>query len=163
MFLELNGESKPGIIVEGPGPKMVQGGLEISNFFLPIVGCDLIRYESGGSYNNDQFMILNQISFFRNEEGGLILAPSKDYDDFALVIVQLCDSRSHVLPKFAGPEFVQRIEFDEGDLSDIFILIIKKNCSSTLFSFNSKEEVLEYTFHYDYKSFEVGFKVKKMQ
>jgi len=152
----------PGILVENECPVKIGDEIISANFFLPFVNCDIIKYDQYGSYNSDQFMVLNHVSLFKSEKGGIVLAPSGVHDDYVLLFCEICDSKSQVIPKYGGPELLHRIEFDEGIESNLFMLVLRKDTAQTVFSFNSNDDVLEYSFLFDYNASEVGMKCRKL-
>jgi len=161
IYFPIDGQNLPGILVEGPHELSKQKAV-FSNYFMPFLGCELLDYHEGNSYNNDQFSVLNHVGVFKTEEGGLVFAPSSDYNDYAFVFVQLLDCKSFVVTIHSGPSMIKRIEFDDGIFSDVFMMVLKKNTTSVIYSFTSKGEVLEYSYLYDYEVGEVGFKVRKV-
>lgn len=151
----------PGILVESDFAVRDGDGIISTNFFLPFINCDILRYDEYGSHNYDQFMVLNHVSLFKSEKGGIVLAPSGNHDDFCLVFCELCDSVSQVVPKYGGPDLLHRINFDEME-SNLFMIVLRKDVTQTVYSFNSKDDVLEYSFLFDYRASEVGMKCRKL-
>ena len=143
----------PGVMVEGVLDSET-GGVTLSNFFLPVVNCDL-QYYNGVSFNGDMFAILNQFGLKEGPEGSVIIAPSDAYNDYVLVFFEFLNADKLVLPKKGGPEFIKRLEFDDNEL-DVFILVLKRNTKTLVYSFTRDDKILEYQFNFDYMSGEVS-------
>jgi len=150
----------PGIMVEGGG-KIDSSGIIQSNFFLPVMDCNLLYFEDE-SFNGDQFSIVNQFGLFKGPEGGIVISPSDAFNNYALVFFEFMNVDKIVLPKHGSPEFLKRVEFEEEGDSDIFMIVLKKDINSSVFSFTKDDKILEFTFLFDYIAGQVGFKVKSV-
>ena len=160
VIVELGIEKIPGIMVDGPITKKGDE-VTISNFFLPVVGCDIVPFEGGLSLNGDHFSIATQVGLFNTSQGGLVLAPSDEFNDLALVFFEFLGHEKLMVPKEETPDLLKQVEFDDEVKSDMYMLILKKNIRQSIFSITTSGKILEYTFLYDYLSGEVGFKVKR--
>jgi hypothetical protein len=150
-------ESVVGILIDGNPLKSTEG-VSISNFFLPIIGCEFVAIPN---FNGDDFTLCSQVSMFKSELGGIYLGPSEEHNDMAICIAEFKDIESFVLPKFKSPVLVKKLEFDEVR-DDIYIMILVRDTSSTLFAFNTNDEVIEHEFYYNYLEGYVGHKCKKL-
>jgi len=150
-------ESVAGVMIDGH-PVRSDGGVSISNFFLPVKGCEIV---SVGNFNGDDFTICSQVGLFRSEEGGLFLSRSSQHNDLVMCFAEFRDVESFVLPKFKSPVLVKKLEFDEVR-DDIYIIILVRDTSSTLFVFNTNDEVIEHEFYYNYLEGYVEHKCKKL-
>lgn len=136
------GEDLAGVMVDGPS-SVVDGEIVIQNYFLPVVGCDLVASDIGGN----QFLVLNQVGLFEAPEGGLVLAPSKDSNNSVLVFLEI-PGESVFSPKGKEPPFIKRLEFEDGEDS-IFMTILERDKSYKIYARLSKKVVV-YTLRYDY-------------
>lgn len=146
-----------GVLVDG-NPLKSTDGVSISSFFLPIIGCEFVAISN---YNGDDFTLCSQVSVFKSEQGGIYLGPSDEYNDMVICIAEFKDIESFVLPKYKSPVLVKKLEFDEVR-DDIYLMILARDLPSTLFAFNTQDEVIEHEFFYNYHEGYVGHKCKKL-
>ncbi len=158
IYLDIDQESVPGVLVEGP--QVVKGDeVTISNFFLPVFECSLLKYDQI-SFNGDEFSILNQFGVYETHKGGLALGPSEDFNDYALVFLELLSAEKVIAPRYKGPAYLRRVEFDEGK-SDIFIVVLKRDLEVELYVFTHQDTINHVELTFRYAAGDIVFKCKK--
>ena len=127
------------------------GEIETRSFLIPFVGCHLIKNQNGVS-------VLDQLALFENEEQGIYLSPSHEWDRFALVLVELGDFNRFTAKSTLAPQMIRRISFGEDfPPSTIYVLILEAGVRHVFNGVRDDGTTKEFKFVYDYLSANVSF------
>ena len=128
------------------------GDIESRSFLIPFIGCHLMKNPRG------DVSILDQLALFENEEVGIYLAPSNEWDRFALVLIELGDfNRFTVKDSALAPQMIRRISFGENfPPSTVYALIIEAGVKHVFSGVREDGTTKEFKFVYDYLSASVS-------
>lgn len=129
------------------------GDIEARSFLIPFIGCHLMKNPRG------DVSILDQLALFENEEQGIYLSPSHEWDRFALVLVELGDFNRFTAKNSAlAPQMIRRISFGENfPPSTVYALIIEAGVKHVFNGVREDGTTKEFKFVYDYLSASVSF------
>ena len=129
------------------------GEIETRSFLIPFIDCHVMKNSIG------DYSVLDQLALFESEDKGIFLAPSREWDRYALTLVELGDFRRFKAKNSdEAPQMIRRISFGEDfPLSNIYAIILEAGVTHIFSGVREDGSTKEYKFAYDYEEANVSF------